>query len=689
MIPMQQFGLENIRNIALLSHAGAGKTSASEAMLFTTKAINRLGKVDDGSSTSDYDPDEIKRKISINLSLLPCPWRDAKVNLIDTPGYSDFVGEVKAGIRISEGAVIVICAASGVEVGTTQVWGYCEEANLPRFIFVNKMERENADFFKTVNDIQGRFGPKCLPIQIPIGAQNDFQGVIDLLTLKAYTGSPPKEEEIPSSLEGQVNTFREKLIEAVAETEDALIEKYLGGEELTSEELRTGLRKAVVNGSVFPILAGSALQNVGINPLLDAMVDYLPSPAEREVAAVTDSKEENFKPQADGPLAALIFKTTADPYVGKLTYFRIYSGAIDSNSQVWNATRGSAERIGQLFLLRGKNQEPVPKVGTGDIGAVAKLNVTITGDTLSSQNKPLKLAPIVFPRPIFDEAVSPKTKADLDKLGTALSRITEEDQTLRVRREPDTGETLLSGMGDTQLEVAAEKMQRKFGVSVNLETPRVPYKETITVSVPNAEHKHKKQSGGHGQYGHVIMKLEPLPRGTGNEFAARVVGGTVPKNYIPAVEKGFQEAIQDGVLAHHPVVDVKATLYDGSFHPVDSSEICFKIAGSQAMKKGLSQGQPIFLEPIMDIQITVPNDLTGDIIGDLNTKRARVQGMNPSGDINIIEAQVPLAEVLRYAIDLKSMTQGRGTYTMEFSHYEEVPAQISQRMIAQKAEEKT
>jgi elongation factor G len=680
---MQQFGLENIRNVALLSHAGAGKTSAAEAMLFTANAINRLGKVDDGSSTSDHDPDEIKRKISINLSLLPCPWRDAKVNIIDTPGYSDFTGEVKAGIRVSEGAIVVIDATSSVEVGTEQVWGYCQEASLPLLIFINKMERENADFFKTVNDVQTRFGQKCLPIQIPIGSQADFQGVVDLLTMKAYTGSPPKEGDIPSSLQDQVNAFREKLIESAAETEDALIEKYLGGEELTREELTDGLRKAVVNGSLFPILAGSALQNVGINSLLDAIVDYLPSPAEREVAA-----EEKIEVSADGPTAALVFKTTADPYVGKLTYLRVYSGAIDSNSQVWNATRGSAERIGQLFMLRGKNQEAVAKVGAGDIGAVAKLNVTNTGDTLSTQNKPVKLATIVFPKPVFDEAVFPKTKADLDKLGTALSRITEEDQTLRVRREPDTGETLLSGMGDTQLEVAAEKMQRKFGVSVNLETPRVPYKETITASVANAEYKHRKQSGGHGQYGHVIMELEPLPRGTGNEFASRVVGGTVPKNYIPAVEKGFQEAIQDGVLAHHPVVDVKATLYDGSFHPVDSSEICFKIAGSQAMKKGLSQGGPILLEPIMNIQITIPNDLTGDIIGDLNTKRARVQGMNPSGDINIVEAQVPLAEVLRYSIDLRSMTQGRGTYTMEFSHYEEVPAQTSQRIIAQKAEEK-
>ena len=685
---MQQFGLENIRNVALLSHAGAGKTSAAEAMLFTAKAINRLGKVDDGSSTSDYDPDEIKRKISINLSLLPCQWRDAKVNLIDTPGYSDFVGEVKAGIRVSEGVVIVICAASGVEVGTEQVWGYCQEANLPHLIFVNKMDRENADFSKTVNDIQARFGPKCLPIQIPIGAHNDFQSIIDLLTRKAYTGSPPKEGEIPSALEGQVNTFREKLVEAAVETDDALIEKYLGGEELTLEELRNGLRKAVVNGSFFPILAGSALQNVGLNGLLDAMVDYLPSPAEREVVTVTGAKEEKIAPSADGPLAALVFKTTADPYVGKLTYFRVYSGAIDSNSQVWNATKGNAERIGQLFMLRGKNQEPVARVSAGDIGAVAKLNVTSTGDTLSTQNKPVKLAPVVFPQPVFEEAIFPKTKTDLDKLGNALSRIVEEDQTLRVRREPDTGETLLSGMGDTQLEAAAEKMQHKFGVSVNLETPKVPYKETITVTVPNAEYKHRKQTGGHGQYGHVIMELEPLPRGTGNEFAEHVVGGTVPKNYIPAVEKGFHEAIQDGVLAHCPVVDVRATLYDGSFHPVDSSEICFKIAGAQAMKKGFLQGQPILLEPIVNIKVTVPNDLTGDIIGDLNTKRARVQGMNPSGDINIIEAQVPLAEVLRYAIDLKSMTQGRGTYTTEFSHYEEVPAHVSQKIIAAKAEEK-
>jgi len=684
---MQQYGLENIRNAVLLSHAGAGKTSATEAILFTAGAIKRLGKVDEGSSTSDYDPDEVKRKISINLSLLPCQWRETKLNLIDTPGYSDFVGEVRAAIRVSEGAIIVLCAASGVEVGTEQVWEYCEETKLPRLIFVNKMDRENADFYRTMEEVQSKFGRRCLPVQLPIGAHNNFQGIIDLLTMKSYIGSPAKESEIPSSLQTQVDSFREKLVEAVAEVDDRLIEKYLGGEELSLEELKTGLRQATVSGSIVPVLAGSALQNVGINWLLDAVYDYLPSPKEREVIIATDSAEQRIEPSQEAPLAALVFKTSADPYVGKLTYFRVYNGAIDSNSQVWNATRGGTERIGQLFMLRGKAQEPVSQIRAGDIGAVAKLSLTSTGDTLCRQDKPLKIVPILFPEPIFGEAVYPKTKADLDKLGEALSRSAEEDPTLRVQREADTGETILYGLGETHVEVAADKMQRKFGVGVKLETPKVPYKETITASA-KAEYKHKKQTGGHGQYGHVFLELEPLPRGSGSEFAKRVVGGAIPKNYIPAVEKGVNEAIKDGVLAHYPVVDIKTTLYDGSFHPVDSSEICFKIAGAQALKKGLSQAQPILLEPIMNIKVTIPGDLTGDIIGDLNTKRARVAGMNPMGDTNVIEAQVPLAEVLRYAIDLKSMTQGRGSHTLEFSHYEEVPAHLTQKIIAGRQAEK-
>ncbi len=678
---MKQYGLENIRNIAFLSHAGAGKTSTAEAILFSAGAIKRLGKVDDGSSASDYDPDEIKRKISINLALLPCEWQDKKINIIDTPGYSDFVGEVKASMRVTEGAVIIVCAASGVEVGAEQSWNYCHEADLPRLIFVNKMDRENADFTRTVTEIQSRFGNKCLPVQLPIGAQSSFQGIVDLLTMKSHTGTPPEEGEVPPDLADTAASLREKLVEAIAETDDALIEKYLGGEELTLDELRHGLRQATVSGSVVPILAGSALQGVGINRLLDAFSEYLPSPADREISLAADSKLTELKPAPDGPLAALVFKTTADPYVGKLTYFRVYSGTVSSNSHVWNAAREEDERIGQLFMLRGKTQETVPQVVAGDIGAVAKLTVTATGDTLCQPDKPVKIAPIQFPAPIFSEAVYPKTKADLDKLGSSIARLVEEDPTLIHRRDADTHETILSGMGDTQLAVAADKMARKFGVGVELKTPKVPYKETITAPA-KAEYKHKKQSGGHGQYGHVRLALEPLPRGTGNEFAEKVVGGSVPKNYIPAVEKGFNEAVLDGVLAHCPVVDVRATLYDGSFHPVDSSEICFKIAGSQAMKKGLSQGQPILLEPIMSITITVPGDMTGDIIGDLNTKRAHVQGMNPSGDINIIEAQVPLAEVLRYAIDLKSMTQGRGTFTMEFDHYKEVPAHVTQKIVA-------
>ncbi|MFC1928087.1 elongation factor G [Chloroflexota bacterium] len=685
---MEQYGLESIRNLVLLSHNSAGKTSLSEAILFTTKAITRLGKVDDGSTTSDYDPEEVKRKISINLSVLPCQWKGTKINLLDAPGYSDFVGEVKAAMRVSEGVVIVVCAASGVEVGTEQAWAYSQEANLPRVIFVNKMDRENADFYQTVEKIQARFGSRCLSVQLPIGAHNDFQGIVDLLMMKSYTGSAAKEGEIPSSLQAQAESFREKLVEAVAEVDDSLLEKYLGGEGLSLEELSDGLRRSVVAGRIVPVLVGSALQNIGTNLLLDAINSYLPSPKERDVAVIGNSgQQEMVKASPDASLAALVFKTTADPYVGKLTFFRVYNGAIDSNSQVWNATRGEAERIGQLFILMGKTQEPVSQIGAGDIGAVAKLSTTSTGDTLCSRDKVMKIVPISFPKPVFSEAVYPKTKADLDKLGSSLSRLAEEEPTLQVHRDSNTGETILSGLGETQVGVAAEKILRKFGVGINLQTPKVPYRETITMST-KAEYKHKKQTGGHGQYGHVLLELEPLPRGSGHEFVDKVVGGRIPKNYIPAVEKGVNEAVQEGVMARYPVDDIKVIVYDGSYHPVDSSEICFKIAGAGALKKGLSQAQPVLLEPIMNIMVIVPEDYTGDIIGDLNTKRAQVQGMNPENGANVIEAQVPLAEILRYAIDLKSMTQGRGSFTMEFSHYQEVPPNVSQKIAAERQAEK-
>ncbi len=681
---MDQYEPEKIRNLVLLSHNGAGKTSLAEAALFNSGVINRLGKVDDGTTTSDYDQAEAKRQIGISLAVLPLPWQGMKINLIDTPGYSDFVAEVKAAVRVSEGAIIVVCAASGVEVGTEQMWAHSEEANLPRFIFVNKMDRENADFHRVVEELQTRFGARCLPLQLPIGAHSDFQGIVDLMTMKSYTGSPPEEGEIPSSLQAEAESFREKLVEAVAEIDDSLLEKYIGGEELSPEELSSGLRQAVVTGKIVPVLAGSAMQNIGVNLLLDAIYSYLPSPAERSVAVVGDAGEpEMIAPSQDAPLAALVFKTNADPYVGKLTYFRVYQGTIDSNSHVWNGTRGEAERIGQLFILRGKTQEAVPQIRAGDIGAVAKLSLTGTGDTLCSRDKPVKIVPISFPGPAFSEAVYPKTKADLDKLGAALTRLTEEEPTLRVHRDSETGETILSGLGETQLAVAAEKVLRKFGVGIELETPKVPYRETLTVPT-KAEYKHKKQTGGHGQYGHVMLSLEPLPRGTGHEFVDKVVGGRIPKNYIPAVEKGVNEAIHEGVLARYPITDIKITVYDGSYHPVDSSEICFKIAGAGALKKGLSQGQPVLLEPIANITVRAPEDYTGDIIGDLNTKRAQVQGMNPEDGINVIEAQVPLAEVLRYAIDLKSITQGRGSFTMEFSHYQDAPPHTTQKVIADK-----
>jgi len=684
---MKQFSPEHLRNVVLLSHSGAGKTTLSEAILFATGTINRLGKIETGNTTSDYDPDEIKHRISINLSLLPFEWHESKVNLLDTPGYLDFVGEVKAAIRVSEGAIILASAASGLEVGTELTWNYSQEAGQSRMIFINKMDRENANFNITVEQFQSRFGSKCIPLQMPIGTHTGFKGVIDLISMKAFTGSPAQEGAIPAELVEQAKALQSKMIEAVAETDDALMEKYLGGEELSSDEIIKGLQQAVAADKIVPILTGSGLQSIGITQLLEAIERYLPSPVQRKIAVAEDSSIKDLQTVASGPPASLVFKTTADPYVGKLTYFRVYSGTIESNSHIWNVNQNADERIGQLFIVRGKTQEPVARVEAGDIGGVAKLNITLTGDTLGTQAKPAKLAPLTFPKPIYSVAVHPKTKADLDKMGSALARLAEEDLTLHIRRDHDTAETILSGMGDTQLAVAGEKMQRKFGVGVELTPPKVPYRESITQAA-RAEYRHKKQSGGHGQFGHVVLELEPLPRGSTNVFENKVVGGSVPKNYIPAVEKGVLEASKEGTLAGFPVVGLKAIIVDGSFHPVDSSEMCFKIAGAGALRQGMQDAKPILLEPIVSMKITVPNDFTGDILSDLNTKRAHVMGMNPEGGINVIDAEAPMAEVLRYATDLKSITQGRGTYTMEISHYKEVPAHITQKIIANRQAEK-
>ncbi len=681
---MQQSSPDKIRNVALLSHSGSGKTSLAEAMLFDAGAITRIGNIADGTTSSDYDPDEIKHRISINLAILPVSWKNTKINIIDTPGYPDFVGEVRSALRVCEGAVILVCAASGVEVGTEQVWNYTSKSNTPRLIYMNKMDRENANFASTLDQIQSKLSARCLPIQIPIGSQKSFKGVIDVITKKAFAGSPVKEIEVPADMAADIDSAREKLIEAVVEIDDEIMTRYLDGSQTTTEEIYKCLAESTRQGKVIPVLAGSGLTNNGAVGLLDAIVDYLPSPvaAGPVKAANASGAEEPVKPAADSPLTALVFKTTTDPHVGKISFFRVYSSILSSNSQVWNVNKGAIERVGQVAMPKGKGQESVTQVGTGDIGLVVKLFNTVTGDTLGVKEHALKLAGIDFPAPILSKAVHPKSKADLDKMSSGLARICEEDPSLKVQREADTGELTLGGMGDTHLEIAASRLQRKFGVDVNLEVPRVPYKETITASV-EAEYKHKKQTGGHGQFGHVLIRMEPLPPGGGFEFESKVVGGSVPRNYIPAVDKGIKEARVEGVIAGFPAVDMRVTLFDGSFHAVDSSEMAFKIAAAQAFKKGMNDASPVLLEPIMNITVTVPDSFTGDIIGDLNTKRARVSGMNPNQGMNVIQAQAPLAEVLRYAIDLRSMTQGRGTFTIEFGHYESVPALIAQKIIAQ------
>jgi len=680
---MKEYATENIRNMALIGHGSTGKTSLSEAMLFSAKTINRLGRVDDGTTTSDFDPDEIRRSFSVNLSVLPFEWQGTKLNILDTPGYADFVGEVKCGVRAADAAVIMVCAASGVQVGTEYAWAYADEQNLPRLVFINRMDRENADFHQTLSQLQEMFGQKCVAFQLPLGAQANFRGVVDLLTMKAYVGEKGEAQDVPKELLEQATSLREKLVEAAAETDDTLITKYLEGEDLSEEELRRGLRMGVIRGSLIPVLTGSATKNIAVTLLMDALCRCLPSPADMAVA-VQDG--EPIQADAKGPLVALVFKTTADPYVGRLTYFRVYCGTLKADSQAWNANKGSAERIGPLYLIRGKSQEQVSQVLAGDIGAVAKLAETSTGDTLASHEKSIILPGISFPEPAFSGAVHPKSKADLDKMGSALTRIAEEDPTLRASRNQDTNETILSGLGDSHVEVAVEKIRRKFGVDLEMTTPKVPYKETITAS-SSAEYTHKKQTGGHGQYARVAIELTPLPRGSGFEFAQRIVGGVVPRQYISSVEKGVMEALQEGVLARYPMIDMKVTLFDGKEHPVDSSDIAFKIAAAAALKKGAQEAHPVLIEPIMNLQVAVPEANTGDVISDLNGKRAKVLGMTPEGTRTVIEAQAPLAEVQHYAADLRSMTQGRGSYSMQFSHYEEVPAHVVQRIIEQAQKE--
>jgi len=676
---MSKLSIDAIRNVAFLSHSGAGKTTLAEAALFSAGAIDRFGSVDNGTTASDFDADEIKRKISINLSILPLNWKNTKVNILDAPGYFDFVGDTKAAVRVASCGMIIINATSGPEVGTEMAYKFCEERKLPRIFFMNKMDRENINFDTVVDKIRAKFGTRCVPVQIPIGAGESFRGVVSLVDLKAHLSNPERVEEMPSECQAMVNKWQEKLVEAAAESSDELMEKYLEGATLSREEIVGGLKKAILDGSVFPIYVGSALKNIGVSALLNAIVEDTPTLSSKGFHL-------NGKltiPSENSPVTALVFKTTADPYVGKLTYFRVYNGVLKSNSTVRNQNKGTDERIGQLLMIRGKTQTPVDCVVAGDIGAVTKLASASTCDVLGEG----QLEAIKYPKPIFNVAVNPKTKADLDKMGSALSRLSEEDPTIRVFRENDTNETIISGMGDTHVDVTIERAKRKFGIDVDLTTPKVSYKETV-ISTGKGDFKHKKQSGGHGQYGHVVLEISPQERGSGILFENNIVGGAIPKNYIPAVEKGMVEFSSEGVLAGYPVVDFKVNLYDGSFHPVDSSEICFKIAGNQALKKAMNAAGPVLLEPIMKMQITIPNEYTGNIVSDLNTKRAQVLGMNPEGDTNTIEAMAPLAEINRYAIDLKSLTQGRGSFSMELDHYDTVPHHITQAIVEKAQKEK-
>jgi len=681
---MKEYRAEQIRNIGLFSHGGAGKTSLAEAMLFQSGAITRLGRVEEGSTTTDYDPDEIKRHLSVSTALAPCEWKEHKVNVLDTPGYADFVGEVVQAMRVVDGALILIDAVSGLEVGTETVWQEAEKNGVARMFFVNKMERENANFDSVVQSLRHRFGKKVVAIQIPIGSQQNFRGVVDLITLKAITEQG--ETDVPAELHDTAQGYRDTMVETIVELDDELINKYLEGEEITADELKRALRAGLRSKGVFPVMCGAALANRGISPLLDALVAYMPSPSEIDVRT-TDGAVPVGKLADENRLAALVWKTISDPYVGRLNYFRVYSGAIQSDSHVWNPNRGREERIGQLYLLMGKRQDPVPRVGMGDIGAVAKLQETSTGDTLTSKENPVRLAGIEFPAPVFSAAISPKTKADLDKLGSALSRMTEEDPTITVEKNAETGETLMSGMGESHIEITVERMKRKFGVDVSTGVPKVAYRETVTTSA-KAQGRYKKQTGGHGMFGDTWLEIEPLPRGSGFEFADRIVGGAVPKNFIPAVEKGVREALQEGVLAGFPVEDVRVTLYDGSYHPVDSSEMSFKIAASMGFKKAAEAARPVLLEPIVEMEITVPDAYTGDVIGDLNTKRAQVLGMVPEDGFTTIQARAPYAEVRRYATDLRSITQARGRFTLKFCGYDEVPAHTAQQVIAEAKREK-
>jgi elongation factor G len=667
---MNVYRAEQICNIAVISHGGSGKTSLVDAALYDSGAANRIGRVDEATSVSDSDPDEIKRGMSINLSVIPVEWRHNKINFLDTPGYADFVGEVMAAIRVADAALIVVSADKGAEIGTELVWKYANSDQLPRLIFVNKLDRDNTSYENALESLRSHFGSHVVPLSMPIGEQSALSGVVDLVSGKAYSFSLNKATpiEMPAELAAPAARYREQLVETAIESDDDLMAKYLEGEEIKEDELRLAIKKGVAANSLVPVLAGSCAKNIGIQTLLDAITDYLPSAAER---AATSSSVP----------AAFVFKTVVDPQKGQQTFFRTYSGTLKSDSHVYNVNSGTDERLGQLFFIRGKAQEGVSEVPAGDIGAVVKLSNTHTGDTLGAKDSE-SLPPIRLPKPIFTASVTARTQSDLDKMSTALSRLTDEDPTLRVSRDPETAETLLAGMGESHIDIAIERMQRRYGVDVIKHDRKVPYRETIKKKA-RAEGRHKKQSGGHGQFADIWLEVEPL---VGSDetyvFENKIVGGVVPREYVPGVEKGVADSLKRGFLAGCPMVHVRIALVDGKYHPVDSSSQAFETAGHIGMKEAVALASPVLLEPIMTAVIEVPEANMGDVNSDLNTKRARILGMESIGDgQQRITAQVPMAEMLHYATDLRSITQGRGTFSMELGGYEEVPVHIQQHIV--------
>ncbi len=687
----RQFPLDKTRNIGIMAHIDAGKTTTTERILFYTGRVHKIGEVHDGAATMDWMVQEQERGITITSAATTCQWRGHRINIIDTPGHVDFTVEVERSLRVLDGAVAVFCSVGGVEPQSETVWRQADKYGVPRIAYINKMDRVGADFFRGVNMIRERLGANPVPIQLPIGSEDSFRGIVDLVKMKAYyylddLGTRSEETEIPEEMKDLVLEYREKLVEAVAESDEELMMKYLEGEELTEEELMKGIRKATIAVKMTPVVCGSSFKNKGVQLLLDAVVDYLPAPTDipsiKGVHPDTGSDDERHADDNE-PFSALAFKIMADPYVGKLAFFRVYSGSLKSGSYVYNSTKGKRERIGRLLQMHANHREEITEVYAGDIAAAVGLKDTTTGDTLCDENDPIILESMEFPQPVIDVAIEPKTKADQEKMGGALSRLAEEDPTFRMRTDPETGQTIISGMGELHLEIIVDRLLREFKVDANVGRPQVAYKETIRSKV-KAEGKFIRQSGGRGQYGHCWIELEPLEPGSGYEFVNKIVGGVIPKEYIPAIDAGIREAMENGVLAGYPMLDIRATLYDGSFHEVDSSEMAFKIAGSMAFKNGALKANPVLLEPIMKVEVMVPEEYMGEVIGDINSRRGRIEGMEPRAGVQVVRGYVPLAEMFGYATDLRSKTQGRGTYVMQFSHYEEAPKNITEEIVAKR-----